>query len=442
MLTDIILTSSLAVIVFICLATASGWLASNPLYSVWLILGMFFMNASNIPVILNYGISLYLEDLFFLILGISCLIRFSFYVNPRTVPRAWWIIGIVQFILFVWGFRIFGTAAGVDYRGHFYLWVSVVYFSSIRWTETMINDMINTWVVCSLGICLLVYYRWIGSAVDPAYAQEISALDPTGVRFRVVGSGAALVMAIGFLILFFKMVNGKLSWPQRCLLPLFFVTIVVLQHRSVWVSLLVGFMCLVWTLPLKKTRLRTTIGIALMIVPLAISLSIQGKGNDVIESVAGSASRAVSTQEGTMVSRVGNWQDLLSKWANSHDVVTYLVGKPYGSGYNPIDSEDGNITVDMVPHNHLVHILYRGGLISLCATLSIFYQLLWSGIVSLKSRDKRFAPYFIAVFGALFAYYIPYWATYFDGILLGIAISYFAISRTRKAVSYSLATLK
>jgi O-antigen ligase len=86
----------------------------------------------------------------------------------------------------------------------------------------------------------------------------------------------------------------------------------------------------------------------------------------------------------------------------------------------------------MVPHNHFVHILYRGGLIGLFATLYIFYQLLRSGVKGLKNTDKRWAPYFLAVFAAFLSYYIPYWASYGHGILIGIAISYFGIARTQR----------
>jgi hypothetical protein len=434
MSTDIILAVFSAIIVFLFLASASAWLAAKPVYAAWLIFGLILLDASAIPMAFNYGIWLYPEDIFFVILSISCLIRLSLLVSPKTVPRAWWIIGIVQLILVVWGLRTFGTAAGVDYRDHFYLWVAVVYFCSVKWTEPMINRVINAWIVCSISLCLLVYYRWIGSAIDPVYAQQIMALDATGVRFRVIGSGPTLVIAIGFLILFFKMVTGKLSLFQRLLLPMLLLTVVVLQHRSVWVSLFIGVACLFWILQRKKKGFQTTVGVALMIVPLVIFFALPGKGNGVLESIANSANQAVSTEEGTMVSRIGHWEDLLTKWANSKDPATYLMGKPYGSGFNPVDvvTEYGPTSFDMVPHNHLIHILYRGGLIGLLATLYIFYQLWKSGVKGLKTADKRWAPYFLAVFATFFAFYIPYWATYGHGILIGIAISYFGIARTQR----------
>jgi hypothetical protein len=434
--TDIILAVFSAIVVFVVLASASAWIASKPVHAAWLIFVLIFLDASKIPMAFKYGILIYPEDIFFVILSISCIIRLSLLVSPKTVPRAWWVIGAVQLILVLWGLQTVGTLAGVDYRDHFYLWVSVIYFCSVKWTEAMINRVVNAWIVCSISLCLLVYYRWIGSAIDPVYAQKIMALDPTGVRFRVVGSGQALVIAIGFLILFFKMVTGKLSLFQRLLMPMLLLTVVVLQHRSVWVSLFIGLACLFWTLQRKKKGFQTAIGVVLVIVPLAIFFTISGKGNAVFDSISSSAGQAVSTQEGTMVGRVVNWESLLTKWAYSKNAATYLIGKPYGGGYNPIESEDGTMIFDMVPHNHFVHILYRGGLIGLFATLYIFYKLWRSGIKGLRNSDKRWAPYFVAFFAAFFAYCIPYWANYGHGILIGIAISYFGITRTQRVSQF------
>ena len=51
-----------------------------------------------------------------------------------------------------------------------------------------------------------------------------------------------------------------------------------------------------------------------------------------------------------------------------------------------------------------------------------------------RSGGKHWAPCLVGVFGAFFAYFIPYWATYGCGILIGIAISYLGI-RKHDAVS-------
>jgi hypothetical protein len=432
---DILPAILFAIIAFAVLACAAGWLASTPLHAAALVFGLALLTASNTSLGFKLGIWLYPQDLFFVVLGIACLIRFSLFASPKSVPPVWWMLGAVQLLLLAWGTSRFGTAAGVDSRAHFYVWVAVAYFCSVQWTDAMMGRVVNAWIACATMLCLLACYRWIGSAIDPAYAAQIMALDTTGGRFRVVGAEAALMIAIGILFLLFKMMAGKLPLFQRLLLPVLTLSVVVLQHRSVWVSLCIGVACLLWIQRRERKPVRTALGVGLMALPLAVLLTIPGQGNSIVDSLKSSAGQAVSTQEGTMVGRVMNWQELLTKWAYSKNPVTYLIGMPYGSGYNPVELEDGTGTNDMVPHNHLVHILYRGGLIGVFATLFIFYRLWVRAVEAARTARQRWAACFPVILAALFAYYIPYWASIVDAMLIGIAISYLGIQqRTRQVV--------
>lgn len=418
-----------AIVVVSILAAMAGWLAARPVHAAWLALGLVVLEASHLPLSINYGISLYPEDMFFAILALACLIRLSLFTSPKTVPLAWWAIGAVQFVLFVWGNRTYGSSAGVDYRVHFYLWVAVCYFCSFQWTEPMLKRVLDGSIVCASMLCMIAMFRWIYSAIDPVYAEEVMRFDTTGVRFRVVSSSSSLAIAIGFLILLFRMLGGRLPLMQRILLPVFLLTVVVLQHRSVWVSLFVGTVCIVWMRQKGQGSLRAALAIGLLMLPVAVMFAIPDEGGGVVSSIKGAAGSAVSTKEGTMVARVSNWEELLANWSTSKNVVTYLVGKPYGSGFNPQESEDGQAVIDMAPHNHFVHILYRGGLIALCCTLALFYQLWRAAVKEARSGGKYWAPCLVGVFGAFFAYFIPYWADYACGILIGIAVSYLGLCK-------------
>jgi hypothetical protein len=424
----IITSVAAAIAAFSMLAAIAGWLAAKPVHAAYLALGLIVLDASAVPLSINYGISLYPEDMFFAILSLACLIRLSLFASPKTVPLAWWAIGAVQLGLFAWGNRSFGSSAGVDYRVHFYLWVSVCYFCSFQWTEATVSRVLNGWIACASMLCMLAIFRWVFSAIDPVYAEEIMKLDTTGVKFRVVSSSSALVIAVGFLILLFRMLSGRLPLLLRILLPVFLLTVVVLQHRSVWVGLFAGAVCVVWTRK-EQGSLRAVLAIGLLMLPVAVMFAIPDEGGGVVSSIKGSADAAMSTKEGTMVARVDNWQQLLASWSTSKNVVTYLVGKPYGSGFNPQESEDGQLIIDMAPHNHFVHILYRGGLIGLCSTLALFYQL-WTAAVREARRGRKYwAPCVVGALAALFAYFIPYWANYGCGIIIGIAISYLEIRK-------------
>jgi hypothetical protein len=416
----------------------AGWLACKPLHATWLIIALMLLDSSQISLAFQYGLWIYPEDLFFCILFLASLVRLTLFVPLKTVPGAWWLIGSIQLFLAVIGFKSFGSAAGVDFRGHFYLWITVTYFCSVDWSDAMLRRFANAWVCCATVLCLMIYYRWTMSAIDPAYAAEMMALDITGVRFRVVGSSAALTIAVAFLILMFRMLCGRLTGLSRALPGLYFITVLVLQHRSVWVSLIAGYLCLMWTQRKQAAGKRALRAIGMLLLPLALLFLLSGSQNAVLDSVRTSANQAISLEEGTMVGRVVNWQELLVKWVNSKNPMTYILGNAYGSGYNPVESQDGENIYDMVPHNHLVHMLYRGGLVGVCCTLSVFIRLGCAGVAAVKRKDKYWAPFFVAVFAAIFAYYIPYWAMYSTGMLLGIAVSYFDLQKTRARVCPAL----
>ena len=237
----------LAILVFAVLACAAGWLAAKPVHAAVWLLGLVVLDAFHLPIAVNFGLSLYPEDLFFLVLLTACLIRFCLFTRLKTIPLAWWLLGIIQLGLAIWGVKTFGTTAGVDARGHFYLWIAVVFFASVRWSDRMISRVLDWWIACAVCLGLLAVYRWVYSAIDPRYAEEIMAFDTTGVRFRVISSSSTLVIAIASLVLSFRIFRGKLPmllWP---LLPFQLGTIAILQHRSVWVSLSVGLACLMLT---------------------------------------------------------------------------------------------------------------------------------------------------------------------------------------------------
>ncbi len=424
---NILIAIAGAVAVFSMLTVIAGWLAVKPVHAAFLTLGLTVLEALHLPLSIQVGISLYPEDLLFAILTLACLIRLSLFGSPKMVPLAWWVIGAVQLLLFVWGHRAFGSSAGVDYRVHFYLWVAVCYFCSVEWSAAMVERVLDGWIAGASTLCTLAMFRWIYSAIDPVYAQAIMGFDTTGVRFRVLSSTSSLMIAIGFLILLFRMLSGRLPLWRRPLLPVFLLTVVVLQHRSVWVSVFVGVIGLVWAQQKEQGVLRAALAIGLLMVPVAVMFAIPDEGGGVVASIKGAADSAMSTEEGTMVARVGNWQQLLANWSGSNNVATYLVGKPYGSGFNPQESEDGQLVFDMVPHNHFVHILYRGGLIALCCTLALFYQL-WTAAVTEAGKGRKYwAPCLVGVFAAFYVFFVPYWATYACGIIFGIAISYLGI---------------
>jgi O-antigen ligase len=158
-----------------------------------------------------------------------------------------------------------------------------------------------------------------------------------------------------------------------------------------------------------------------VLLPLVLVVALPAD-NSVLASVRSSADQAVSMNEGTMVGRVVYWDELMAKWLGA-GIPTYLVGQAYGGGFSPSELDDGT-KQDMVPHNHFLHILFRGGSIGLLATLWVFGSVWRAAFVHTRKADRYWAHFLLATLSALYAYYIPYWANYDSGLLLGLAIGY------------------
>jgi hypothetical protein len=424
-----LLAAGLAAAAFALLACMAGWLATRPLHAIVLICALALMGALQLQLSFTAGVSVYPEDLVFGAMGLACLVRFTLFCSPAVVPRAWWVLGAVQLLLMAWGIATVGRPAGVDARGHIYLWTMVLYCCSFRWDDATLERLLRLCIGFSLVLCTLVGWRWINCLIDPAYEAMIMQMDSTGVRFRVVSSINSFIIATGALGLLYRMLKGNrvaLGWP---LLVWQLLTVLILQHRSVWVSVFIGILCLAWAGGKRTSTPRLLAGLAMLVLPLAI-LAALPSDDGMLASVKSSADAAMSTKEGTMVGRVQNWDELLEHWWTAKDPVTWLLGRPYGSGYNPQEMWDGE-EFDMVPHNHFMHTLYRGGLIGLGATLWVFASI-WIKVLRAATRgagvERSWAPWFLAALTALYAFCIPYWASYDNAILLGVALGRFGVA--------------
>jgi O-antigen ligase len=124
---------------------------------------------------------------------------------------------------------------------------------------------------------------------------------------------------------------------------------------------------------------------------------------------------------------VVGWQALLKMWVESGSAVTYLVGKPFGSGYNRYASETSGQVIGFMPHNLYVQLLYRGGLLGLGAFLWAVGQGVRTCWSRLRRRDDGMAPLLFAMLVAQLVYYVPYGIDYAQmltfGLLLGMVAS-------------------
>lgn len=402
------------------------WFINSPTAAIGLMVAIFLLETSSLsPLALKLGLWLYPPDLFVILLFPGFVYRIVILKKIAAIPRAWWVLGMVQIGLFAWGLASNGTSAGVDYRPHFYIWLGAAYLATFDYDEAWVRRFLKFFTMMGVGVCFIAYFRWIMGEIDYKFYKELLQIDSTGVGFqRVVAAGPMFITACALLVSAYQAITDRAKPMAWILVVLFGVTILAMQHRSVWMGTFAGIIALAWALGRMRSGVGSkfiSMGLGLGLVLLIIVAS--GKFGGAVDSVQQQAERATSTTSGTFVGRVGGWQSLLQMWVDSHSPVTYLVGKPFGGGYDRYESgAAGSKKVGYMPHNYYVHLLYRGGLIGLCAYLWVVVQAIKILLVRIQAKQDTVAPLLFAMLVAQLVYYIPYEVDYAQMILLGLLL--------------------
>jgi hypothetical protein len=382
----------------------------------------------------HWGLWVYLPDLLVILLLPAFFYRLLLLKKFDAIPRAWWLLGLLQLGLFVWGLAEYGTGAGVDYRQHFYLWLGAAYVATFDYDEAYARRFMKFFPMMGVGICAIAYYRWTMGELSFEFHRQLELFDTTGVAFpRPIASAPTFILTCAMLAGAYQIVTERVRPTVWLWVGLFGVTVVAMQHRSVWIATFAGFIALA----LALRQMRSGGGSKLFSMALAGTLLLaliaaSGRFDEAVKSVQDQVLRATSTTSGTFVGRVVGWQALLKTWAGSGSPVTYLIGKPFGGGYEHYASDFGGEKLGMEPHNYYVHLLFRGGLVGLITFLWVFAQaarILW---LRLRRSNDAMAPLLFAMLIAQLVYYIPYSVHYSQMILLGLLLG--LITRERKEV--------
>lgn len=399
-------------VVFINSATA----AMGTLAAIFLL-----ETASMTPLTFHLGLWIYPPDLFVIVLLPAFSFRLLMLKKFDAIPRAWWVLGLVWMLLFVWGLSQYGTSAGVDFRPFFYLWLSAAYLATFDYDEAFARRLMKFFVIMGVGLCIIAYYRWIMGEIDYEYHRKLEQLDTTGVAFlRVVPSGGAFIITCAMFVVAYQAVTERFRPMAWFLTGIFGITVVAMQHRSVWLAASAGFVALVLALRQFRTKAGSKLfSMALAVTVLLTLITISGRFQEAVVSIEHQAFSAISITNGTFVGRVIGWQELLKTWGRSVSPVTYLVGKPFGSGY---ERYIGTKKVGYDPHNFYVQLLFRSGLVGLTAFLWVAAQSMRTLWAKLRRRDDAVAPPLFAMLVAQLVFYIPYGIHYSQAILFGLLL--------------------
>jgi len=399
-------------------------LNASPVVGAIAILLLFLLETTLVYLLgLNLGITVYPQDLLFVPMALVVLIRLGRPGAVKRIPRPLWVLTGMMALSFVVGLVQHGTSAGVEFRNDFYFITGVFYFSSFEWPAQRISRLLNWLFPVVLIIMLVVWYRWVADATDLDWVEPLwRYADATGVPLRVVNAQETLLLGQALILLIYAMAVGNSSGRWVFLVPLLALTVLVLQHRTVWVatflSALMAFVIVRQNQAKLARRLGLMVGLtALVLVPLLST----GKFNSATSSVTDLAAKATSTTGGTFVGRVQGWDALLKQWGASGP-RTWAIGNPYGSGFDRSTGPSGQ-DITYAPHDYYVQLLLRTGLIGLMAFIALHWRLLRGAIRLGGAPHAAMTGY--AMVGLLFSqllFDIPYSPSYTHGLFLGIIL--------------------
>lgn len=382
---------------------------------------------------LPLGVQLFLPDLLFLLIGVAGLLRL-FSVPLQRQHYAWLIFGAVLLLSFVLGVLQHGTAAGVEFRTFFYFWAGIWYLMTFQLTAEQLDKIVRVYMVAASVMVVLALFRWTAMALG---LDIVRFWNEGGGSLRVFNAAQTFFLAQAFLIGLYAYLKkaGPVWW--RVLLPVLFVCIVVLQHRTVWAVTLASI-AIIFLLSgrVRSKALSTFVLAGVLGAAVLLPFISSGKLETVQQSLAHSVEE-VGQRKSTLMWRVQSWQTLIEQWAYGGPVVN-MIGKPFGAGFSRyIEAAQTEITQN--PHNHYVYALLRVGLIGVFAMLAAYFIALrasWRLRFRTMSSllDSRLL---ITLIVGQLMYFMSYPAHYSQLIALGLSLALLGQYRREMAAPVS-----
>ena len=367
---------------------------------------------------LPLGVQLFLPDLLFLLIGVAGLLRI-FSVRLQRHHYAWLIFGAVLFLSFVLGVLQYGTQAGVEFRTFFYFWAGIWYLMTFHLTTVQLDKILRVYMVAAMVMVALALFRWLAMALG---LDIVRYWNEGGASLRVFNASQTYFLAQAFLVGLYAYLNktGPIWW--RATLPILFVCIVMLQHRTVWAVTLASVAIIFLLSGKVRSKAISTFVLAGVLGTAVLIPFVAGGQLDTVQRSLAHSVEEVGQKNSTMAWRVESWKTLIEQWAYGGPVVN-MIGKPFGAGFSRyIELAQSELTQN--PHNHYVYTLLRVGLVGLVAMLAVYYMTLRSMWKNRRQPSMHVLDpkLLIALVVGQIMFFISYPAHYSQLLALGLSL--------------------
>lgn len=274
--------------------------------------------------------------------------------------------------------------------------------------DTKTQKIIGNFIKCIVIYCLICWILDIGLGIKIMRAQS-----DAGTTMRVIGPEQTLVIA---MIAIYSIYNDLKIRKKRYISMNSFIlvgTVILLQHRSVWMAMLIGLIYIILTCSTEIETRGITISskylmqlhLLLIIIPI---LYIIFKDSQLVLSLE-TGLKGIRGEEGSTLSyRFKLWKAHL----NSLNMTEWIIGKPFGNGYYIYLENYGR---DITPHSGYIHTIIRSGVVGISFIVLFLINLI-------KYCRKRRVEWGVAICFMLLVFWYPYTYNFYPSIVLAFII--------------------
>lgn len=350
------------------------------------------------------GYNIQLPDVFSLIFTLVALLNVAqLRENIRYSVWFWIPLGVLLAVAISQGVADFGVNSAVnEARGFISLISASMWAMSLNWLGMDLRGIYRRYVLgAGWALVLVGLYHvtrfGVGGAADFVQADGI---EQTG---RILVAGQAMVLGlcgIACLEIWTETRKKFHFWSSIA----FMMTVIVAQHRSVWISIASALIAYCILSPRRNQIL--AVKALFLVCWLGLIVVATGLADGILSQILTS-----SENSSTYDARTYSWSYLITQaWANGPETV--LFGSPFGSGYDRIEPNGNYVTFQ--PHNIYVSVFLRLGLLGLAVYAGLLICYFGK---SLKNRDAMSA----AALSAVMVYGWAYGPTWYIAAFVAVA---------------------
>jgi hypothetical protein len=402
----------------------------------------------DLPVAVFGATNVYIADAVFGILAVALLVRLLRKTTWSLTQLIWIAFGACIIFSWVRGIQLFGLNVATNgFREFFYFWTGTAYVASFRLSFNFMPVFYRYWTAVSLVLCVIVISRFFFPiyAVDQVLAVEadngfdhLFGGEADWLSLRMLTVSPTFMLAQTALLGMILVLRGGKRGIYFWLLPIWLGMVVLMQHRTVWITFAATVLLILPTLRLRGSNLLIAAGgvaIACLGALVAVGMS-DIKSTMIGQSLTGAVNEVAEYHSSTFYFRVLLWENYFDEFA-AGSLVEHLFGKPFGTVvFSWIAAGTGVVFTDAFPHNFYIYCVFYAGILGV-ALLVLIYALLIPQLWRLKmvGRDFISGRDWSIMLIAQLIYSVTYGLHYEQGIILGIAISLAARYRRTSAAT-------